>query len=70
MRLRNEELHYLWSSPNIIGVIRSGRMGWAGLVTRVREKRNMHIRDHFEDQDVDGIIILNYVFKTMMGGLG
>jgi hypothetical protein len=45
-------------------------MGWAGLVTRVREKRNMHIRDHFEDQDVDGIIILNYVFKTMMGGLG
>jgi hypothetical protein len=31
-KLRNEELCYLYCSPNIIGVIKSRRMRWAGHV--------------------------------------
>jgi hypothetical protein len=29
-KLHNEELHYFYSSPSIIGVIKSRRMRWAG----------------------------------------
>jgi hypothetical protein len=33
--LHNEELHNLYSSPNIISVIKSRRMRWAGYVARM-----------------------------------
>jgi hypothetical protein len=33
-RLHNEELYYMYSLPNIIRVIRSRRMRWAGHVAR------------------------------------
>jgi hypothetical protein len=36
-KLHNEELHDLYSSPNIVPVINSGRMRWAGHVARVGE---------------------------------
>jgi hypothetical protein len=38
-RLYNEELNDLYSSPNIIRVIKSRRMGWAEHVARMEEKR-------------------------------
>jgi hypothetical protein len=38
----NEELHDLYSSPNIIRVIKSGRMRWAGHVARVVERRGVY----------------------------
>ena len=34
-RLHNEELKDLCSSPNIVRVIKSRRMGWAGHVARM-----------------------------------
>jgi hypothetical protein len=34
-KLRNEELHILYSSPNIIRQIKSRRMGWAEHVERM-----------------------------------
>jgi hypothetical protein len=37
-RLRNEELNDLYSSPNIIGVIKSRRMRWAGHVAHMGKK--------------------------------
>ena len=37
-KLRNEELNDLYS-PNIVRVIKSGRMRWAGHVARVGERR-------------------------------
>jgi hypothetical protein len=39
-RLHNEELHNLYGSPNIIRVIKSRRMRWAGNVARMGEMRN------------------------------
>jgi transcription termination factor 2 len=38
--LHNEELHNLYSSPNIIRIIKSRRMRWAGHVARMGETRN------------------------------
>jgi hypothetical protein len=41
-KLHNEGLHNLYSSPNIIRMIKSRRMTWAGHVARMREKRNAY----------------------------
>jgi hypothetical protein len=41
-QLHNEELHNLYSSPNIIRIIKSRRMRWAGHVARMGEKRNAY----------------------------
>jgi len=38
-RLHNEKLNDLYSSPNIVRVIKSRRMGWAGHVARMGEER-------------------------------
>jgi hypothetical protein len=39
-KLHNEELHNLYSSPNIIRMIKSRRVRWAGRIARIEEKRN------------------------------
>jgi len=41
-RLHNEELNDLYSSPNIVRVIKSRRMRWAGLVARMGEERGVY----------------------------
>jgi hypothetical protein len=41
-RLHNEELNDMYSSPNIIQVIKYRRMRWAGNVARMREKRGAY----------------------------
>jgi hypothetical protein len=38
-RIHNEELHALYSSPNIIRVIKSKRLRWAEHVARMGERR-------------------------------
>jgi hypothetical protein len=38
----NLELHNLYSSPNIIIIMKSRRMTWAGHVARMGEKRNAY----------------------------
>jgi hypothetical protein len=68
-KLHNEELHDLYSSPNIIIVMKARRMRWAGHVARMREKRNAYRllvgkqreRGYKEDQDVGGWIILGWI---------
>jgi hypothetical protein len=60
--LRNEELHNLYSSPNMIRQIKSRTERWAGHVARMGEERKVYRvlvgkpkeRDHSEDQSVDG----------------
>jgi hypothetical protein len=39
-KLRNEELHNLYSLPSIIRITKSRRMEWAGHVARIGQKRN------------------------------
>jgi hypothetical protein len=41
-KLHNDELHSLYSSPNIVRVIKSRRMRWAGHVARMREGRGFY----------------------------
>jgi hypothetical protein len=41
-RLHNEELHNLYTSPNIIRVIKSRRMRWMGNATRMGDIRNVY----------------------------
>ena len=41
-RLHNEKLNDLFSSPNIVGVIKSRRMKWAGHVARMGEERGVY----------------------------
>ena len=40
-RLHNEELHSLYRSPNIVRVIKSRRLRWAGYVARMEEGRSV-----------------------------
>jgi hypothetical protein len=65
-RLHNEELYYLYSSPNIIRVIKSRRMRWAVYVAR------MGIREMYaglwwgnlkENLVADGDIILKQILQ-------
>jgi hypothetical protein len=61
-KLHNEELHNLYSSPDIIRQIKSRRMRWAGHVARMGEKKKVYKvlgecpkeRYHSEDRGVDG----------------
>jgi hypothetical protein len=41
-RLHNEELNDLYSSPNIIRVVKSRRLRWAGHVARMGEEREAY----------------------------
>jgi hypothetical protein len=74
-RLHNGELNDLYSTPNVIRVIKSRRIRWAGHIARMG-KREVHTGfwwgdlregDHFGDQGVDGRIILKLIFKKWDG---
>jgi hypothetical protein len=41
-KLHNEELNDLYSSPNIVRVIKSRRMRWAGIAARMWEWRGVY----------------------------
>jgi hypothetical protein len=41
-RLHNEDLHYLYTSPNIIRVNKSRRIRWAGHVAHMGRTRNAY----------------------------
>jgi hypothetical protein len=59
-KLRNEELHDLYSSPNIIRIMKSRKMRQAEHVARTGKRgmnirywwENQKVRYHFEYQDV------------------
>jgi len=68
-RLHSEELNDLYCSSSLVRVISSGRMRWAGHVTRKGEMRdvcrvgNPRERQHLEDPVRDGRIILRWIFR-------
>jgi hypothetical protein len=61
-KLHNEKLNDLYSLPNIVRVVKSRRMRWAGHVARMGEERGVHRvwwgnlreRGSWGDPDVDG----------------
>jgi hypothetical protein len=65
-KLRNDELHSLYSSPNIVWVIKSRRMRWAGHMARMGEGRGVYRvlvgrpegKNHWEDLGIGGKILL------------
>ena len=68
-RLHNEETNVLYSSSNIVRVIKYRRMRWAGHVAHMGEERvcigswwgNRRERDHWGDLGVGGWIILGWI---------
>jgi hypothetical protein len=64
-KFHNDELHGLYSSPNIVRVIKSRKLREAGHVARVGEVftgfwlGGPKVRDHWEDLGVGGRITLN-----------
>jgi hypothetical protein len=68
----------LYSSPNILRVIKSRRMRWAGPVVRIGEERGVYRvllgkpegKDRWGDPGVDGRIILGWIFRKWdVGGM-
>jgi len=67
-KLHNDKLRSLYSSPNIVRMIKSRRMRWAGHVTCVVEGRGVYIvlvgspkgREHWEELGVGGNITLRW----------
>jgi hypothetical protein len=76
-RLHNEELNDLYSSPNIIQVIKLRRMRWVGHVACEGVKRGAcrilvarpEGSDHLGDRGIDGRIILKCFFKKWDGAM-
>jgi hypothetical protein len=72
-RLHKDELCAVYSSPDIILVIKSRRLRWAAHVARMGERRgayragNLREGDHFEDPDVDGRMLLKWTFERLDG---
>jgi len=69
-KLHNEELNDLYSSSNIVRVIKSRRMRWMGHKASMRGEAytgfwcgNLRERDHLGEPDIDGRIILRWIFR-------
>jgi hypothetical protein len=66
-KLHNDELHSLYSSPNILRVIKSRRMRRAGHVARMEEmimgfwSGGPKARDHWEDLGAGRRITLRWI---------
>jgi len=67
-RMHNEKLFNLYTSPNIVRVIRSRMMKWMGHVVCMGGMRNAKFwlvnldrRDHVEDLGVDGRVLLEWI---------
>ena len=76
-RLHNEELSDLYSSTNIVRVIKSRRMRWTGHVARMGVEKgayrvlvgNRRERDHWGDLGIDVWIILGWISRRWDVGI-
>jgi hypothetical protein len=71
--LHNDELHSLYSSLNIVRVIKSRRMRWAGHVARMEEGKvfmgfwlgGPKVRGYWKDLGTDGRITLSWTLGRL-----
>jgi hypothetical protein len=74
-KLHKEELNDLNSLPNIVWVVKSRIMRWAGHVARMGEERGVHRvlvgkpegKRALGDPDVNGRIILGWILRKLEG---
>jgi hypothetical protein len=67
-KLHSVELHSLYSSPNIVRMIKARRLGWAGHVARMGKGEvfigfrlgGPKVRDNWEDLGVGGRVTLSW----------
>jgi hypothetical protein len=77
-KLHNEELNDLYSLPNIVRVVKSRRMRWAGHMARMGEDRGVHRvlvgkpggKRPLGRPRLDGRIILRWIFRKLEGVVG
>jgi hypothetical protein len=80
-KLHNEELHNLYSFPDIIRQVKSRRMRWAVHVACMGEERGEEFtrfwwespkeRDHLEDQGIGGKMVSEWIgFNWLRIGIG
>jgi hypothetical protein len=71
-KLHNEELNDLYSSPNILRVIKFRRTRWAWRVARMGRVLvgKPEGKSHWGDPGVDGRIILGWIFRKWVVGYG
>jgi hypothetical protein len=70
-KLHNEDVNDLYSSPNIVRVLKSRRMRWVGLVACMEERRSVYRalvgkpegKNQLEDPGVDGGILLRRIIR-------
>jgi hypothetical protein len=69
-----KKLNGLYATPNVICVIKSRRMRWAGHVERMVYTGfwwgNIRERNHLEDPAIDGRIVLRWIFRKWDGENG
>ena len=76
-RVHNEELHALYSSPNILWVMKSRRLREAGHVAGMgrgevhvgSEWKNLRVGEQLEDPGLDGRIILEWILEKWDEGM-
>jgi hypothetical protein len=73
-RVYNEELNDLYSLPNIVRVVKSRKMRWAGHEARMGARRevcsrswcgNLRERGHWGDPEVHERITLSWIFRKL-----
>jgi hypothetical protein len=75
MKLHNEELHSVYSYPNIIRQIKSRRMRWVGHVAHMEKRgkctrfwwEGLKERDQLEDRGLDGRMGSEWILGRLAG---
>jgi hypothetical protein len=76
--MHSVELHNLYSSPNIIRLIKSRRMRWGGHVAHMEEMKDVYTilvgkpeeKRPLGRLDTDGRMLLKWVLRKYLGGFG